>query len=633
MNNSRSSAVWEHNLQQYSQEYPDIALKIPQADSKHLSFVKNEKGMLNLACYHQGCWDYLHDQHDGLAEAQNWFSSLDLEEVNTLYVYGVGLGYYFEAAQDWLDGDQGRYLVFLEDDWAVVSCLFSTELGRKIVEHPRVRLQLFKDFHQDEKLFNILTNFFINSTPLVSALQYYARHRSDLIRDISYKIMQDSNLKEGVSSEVISLCRPFFTNFYSNVQMIGQAYQGWKLFNNFRNVPAIICGAGPSLNKNFDALKTLSDRALILAGGSAMNALTNRHFLPHLGGGIDPNPAQEERIISNRAYEVPYFYRSRMYHPALKAVHGPHLHLSGGGDYALVDWLDRELGFPIHDTQEGHNVINMLTSLAVELGCNPIIFVGMDLAFTDLQAYASDIVDDPKVDVSTIIKNQEIDGSAFEHPDIYGRPVYTLWKWHAESQWVVEFAEENADRTFVNATEGGIGYKGVPNRTLEEVAQQYLRRQYDFGGRLHADIVSSAMPPGLDEKVADKIKVVRKSLVKTIEICEELMEENRKLAAKLQAGEDVPLSLLTGRAVLLEEDLKEEVAYEYILSTIALLFNQIFKRQLHEAQSQAGVDNINLQQLAEVQMMENKLQFLREAAQANLQALDKSYINTNQQSV
>ncbi len=46
---------------------------------------------------------------------------LELDEVEVLYVLGLGLGYLYYAARDWLAADPSHQLVFLEDDLSVLA--------------------------------------------------------------------------------------------------------------------------------------------------------------------------------------------------------------------------------------------------------------------------------------------------------------------------------------------------------------------------------------------------------------------------------------------------------------------------------------------------------------------------------
>ena len=51
-----------------------------------------------------------------LQEAFQWKSTLALDQIQALYVYGLGLGHYATVLLDWLQGDISRHLIFLEDD-------------------------------------------------------------------------------------------------------------------------------------------------------------------------------------------------------------------------------------------------------------------------------------------------------------------------------------------------------------------------------------------------------------------------------------------------------------------------------------------------------------------------------------
>ncbi len=71
-----------------------------------------------------------------------------------------------------------------------------------------------------------------------------------------------------------------------------------------------------------------------------------------------------------------------------------------------------------------------------------------------MRAYAPGIVPNSSVKAQAILSNKGIDKAAIVKQDIYGKPIYTLWKWVAESEWLSNFAAEHPETTFVNATEG-----------------------------------------------------------------------------------------------------------------------------------------------------------------------------------
>src|SRR5262249_12634113 len=132
--------------------------------------------------------------------------------------------------------------------------------------------------------------------------------------------------------------------------------------------------------------------------------------------------------------------------------------------------------------------------VAYEMGCDPIIFVGMDLAFTGMKEYAPGIVEDATVCQTKILDVKEEDDKALLREDIDGTPVYTLWKWVAEAEWLGDFAKEHPSITMINCTEGGLGFPGIPNETLKSTAKKYLLRNYELKNRIHGETQNSTMP-------------------------------------------------------------------------------------------------------------------------------------------
>lgn len=88
---------------------------------------------------------YLHSVEDPTEEATAWFSKLSLNTISVLYIYGVGLGYYYEAAKEWLHADHKRNLVFIEDDPAVIHRFFETEKATAFLFDKQVALYFIDD--------------------------------------------------------------------------------------------------------------------------------------------------------------------------------------------------------------------------------------------------------------------------------------------------------------------------------------------------------------------------------------------------------------------------------------------------------------------------------------------------------
>ncbi len=616
-----NAQVFQKNCEKWSQIDPKKAVLLPYVDCQDVPFCLTEKDELNLQFESLGKLYHFHSQQGALKEAEDWFAALALKDITLLYVYGVGLGYYYHAVQDWLHQDPTRRVVFLEDNLAVIHRLFETELGYQMVHDPQVQIHFFEGMEKSKELFNVLYwNFFL--TPLiVSGLKLYTELKGLTYQELQHKIHYDASLKNSLLIEYLQYGVGFFKNYYPNILCLEGAYLADELFGKFQNIPAIICGAGPSLEKNLAFLGKLQNQALIFAGGSALNAINKADLQPHFGAGIDPNAPQYDRLSTNTAFEVPFFYRNRLYHQAFKTIHGPRLFVTGSGGYDISYLFEEGLGLAGQPIEEGHNVVNFCLEIAHALGCNPIIFVGMDLAYTDMRAYASGVVENNSVDAATITKKDHVDQAALLKTDIYGKPIYTLWKWIAEANWIGDFAKAHPDITVINATEGGMGFPGVPNMTLEKVAHQYLKEGYDFKGMIHSEILNCALPFVKTEKIFKLMQDLFESLQRCVEDLNILIEESEIMQARIKKEKKVPFPQQTGKASLFENELSEESGYRYVLHIFNEAYTRVLNRELQALHSSSKRTAEKKQAIGKLTILIKRFVFLREVAQVNRELL------------
>lgn len=606
----------QKNLERWASTSPKAAILLPYIDCRHLVFCETKKGELNLKNTFGNKTSYFHSSLGALDEAEKWFSSLSLDNTQVLYVYGIGLGYYYQAAKSWLK-NSNHSLVFLEDDLGVIHRLFETEMGTEILQHPQVKLYYIQDLHQTKEVFENLYWDFAMQQILVSALNLYSKQKSHLFSQIRHKILYEASVKNALLDEYLKHGTAFFRNFYPNMLAFEGSYLGNQLFGKFENIPAIICGAGPSLEKHLPLLKNLHHQALIFAGGSALNALNASNILPHFGAGIDPNAPQLDRLMNNQAFEIPFFYRNRMHHQAFLMIHGPRLYITGSGGYDIADWFEERLNIKGELLDEGHNVVNFCLEIANALGCNPIIFVGMDLAYTGMRSYAPGVEKTVKITKKSLINKADPDQEALLWKDVEGKPIYTLWKWIAEADWIGEYSKEHPHLTILNATEGGIGFPGVPNVKLKDVIKTICTQNFDLKGRIHGEIQNHPISHVTRDQVFHLVYELRDSLIRCVQDLEILIEENEKL--KKKNSKDFTGSLITGRSALYEDELTQEVGYLYVLSVFNVAYSRLLNGQLHQANL---LKSETQKKRRKLMLNQERLRFLREVAQTNLILID-----------
>lgn len=620
---SEHSSYLELHLQLLQTYQPKLAYQLEMCDPSDIVFCQTEQGEWNLKRTYQEQTYYYHSQEGALQEAQEWFSHLDIDQATLLYVYGIGLGYYYEAAKQWLQSNPERRLIFLEEDLAVLYRLLETKRAESLLKDPQVQLVYFTSLMADRAIFNELAWNGLFCTTEISSLKLYAEANQNGLIQLKHQLTHDAVQTAALVDEYLQYGIVFFRNFYPNLLELPKAYLGNALFGGFPQVPAIICGAGPSLAKNLDVLKTLKDQALIFAGGSALNALASNNFLPHFGAGVDPNQAQYERLSTTCRHPVPFFYRNRLFHDALKLIKGPRLYLTGSGGYDVAEWFEEQLGIKGENLDEGHNIVNFCIQIAHALGCNPIILVGVDLAFTGNKTYAEGIVEETHFNAQEAM---DFDQSPIVQNDIHGQPVHTLWKWVTESEWVGEFAKNHPEVDFINATEGGIGFDGIPNMPLAQVKEAYLKPIENLQSRL----LQSIQAHPLSEISADRIQELMQALKKSLENCVEhfsiISHELQTLMQAAQQGQSIPDSLSTPAVTLAEMEIEEEFGYQFVLNIFNLVYLKTKNRMIQDLHRRSSLPSPNIA-YEKMTLQRDRIHFLRDVAKVNIELIKRTITN------
>lgn len=597
---------FDRNLELFAKERPVEAMRLQYSTQALPKWETKE----NLKMP----WGLLYDA-DGHQEAKEWFSGLPLKHAKVLYVYGVGLGFYYQPLEQWLFEDAMRHLIFIEDDFAVLHRFLETPLAEKILNNHQVSIAYMGSVEDSEGVLETLYWSTVLAPICISALKSYEKNKASIFEELSYKISYDSAMKNALVDEYLRYGAAFFRNFYPNILDLSGAFWGNGLFGKFQGIPAIICGAGPSLEKQIKTLGSLKEHALIFAGGSSLNGLLLHGVLPHFGAGIDPNPTQLERLETSQAAKVPFFFRTRMLAEALKMVKGERLYISGAGGYDIADYYEEKFGLASEFLDEGHNVVNFCTEIAVRMGCNPIIYVGMDLAFTGMKAYSKGIDAHDDVSEEALCNPDDEEFRGIQREDIYGKPTYTLWKWIAESDWLSRFAKEHPNVSFINATEGGIGFQDIPNIPLAEVE---LKKKYPLKDKVDEEIKKTALPQVSSEALKEATLEFRASLQKCLSLIHILSEEIEK--EKTRTGSRG--QLISPESAFAESELFEEPGYRYLLDIFHQVFVRVQNRRALAIRFNKDQSDDQALAIKKLELQGEKLLFLQQVAEANITLID-----------
>ncbi|HSW86286.1 MAG TPA: 6-hydroxymethylpterin diphosphokinase MptE-like protein [Rhabdochlamydiaceae bacterium] len=558
-----------------NERFPDIGFHLSFSQYEPFELFEDKERKINAKRSVQ----FLHSPTSIPEELKQWQSRLDLHEKEIIYIYGIGLGYYYEVLKSWLAEKRERMIIFLEDDIAVFEAL--VKIDSNLISDPQVHIRYIPNHHDLDQLLEELVQNYPCDRIEVSALESYRHRFPKKCRDIQIMLFRKTTLFSALMSDVL-YSHKLFANLLKNFKRLPEAFFANRLKNAFTGIPAIICGAGPSLQESIPFLREMENKALIIAGGSSFTALTAQMVLPHLGMALDPNPDEYLRLKPNCGFEVPIIYGNRVLPDIFGTLNGPHGYLRSetGGSCEL--WMEDKLGIDADSIgpdldREALSVTTLGLSLAYAMGCDPIILTGVDLAYTNMQRYASGVMTSVGVSSDQLKQVSKASDKLIRKKGSNGKMVYTLIKWLMESDSISIYAKERPERTFINATSGGIGFSGLPYISLETAIKERCQLTHDIRGRVHT-LIQQFRFSGIETN--SHVQELKKSLERCLCICDEMLME-------IQNNKENPSQ--TGKMVILEIDFQEEMAFDCLLSALGPALDRIMNR-CHSNSQQNDLD-------------------------------------------
>ena len=467
-----------------------------------------------------------------------WKAPSNLEHIETLYFCGEGMSTCYKALKKWLSENKKRTLVFFVEDLGPLAALLEEDVATELLSCPQIHLtRLWR--HPSAHL-------------EVSALRMTPK-----LRNLRQKLLRKNTVFYASLRETAG-APALFKNLCPNIKHLPKCFSANALEGKFHNIPAIICGAGPSLTSS---IKTQADKALIIAGGSAIAALEHLGISPHIAVAIDPHKEELERV---KPLNAPLFFAARLLPAVLQSsATSGYVHTETGG--SMEAWILEKLGIKTKPIgvdlgSEALSVTTFAVALAVTLGCNPIILNGVDLAYTNNKPYAAGIAPQPLPQETLQRKSQS------------GKKVQTKLTWIMESACLSAYAKKHPGHTFLNATPEGLGFSPIPYISLEQIP---FEKKYDLRKKIQDEIEKNPMP------------VTAKQIATLYQELQESLQRQLVIAKEMQTSPSY------GRSCLLQSDFEEEIAYACFFSHTpgALKFLKIDNIwQYYEAAIQSYLD-------------------------------------------
>lgn len=440
-------AIWQQNMQKLQQCDPFLAGKVENCrTSPNCVIEPTSSGLWTLNMTDETGIYYFHSNTNPEVEAEIFaeqYYSIDCERY---VVIGLGLGYHVKALTTM---DDGIYIDIIEADLNIIR-LANTYMDLSwLYDNPRIRLLY-------DSQYTVLKDLLGQNMELVV---HYPSLRHIAVPELKLQVEKFFIQDSGIRNLRIQL----MNNFRDNIVHCDGCVD--ELESEFEGKNAVIVAAGPSLDKNVELLRDKPFGTLIIAVGTVFRKLMHLGIEPDYVVFLDPAPHLYSQIKGLENCKIPILCLSTACKRIMSGYAGKRYLICQKGYSGAEKYAERN-HYRLYET--GGCVSTIALDLCLQLGCKEIAFAGLDLAFTDNKAHATD-TSEVRVDEEekTVITEAVYGGM------VASSKVFTIYR-----EWIERRVKEpDAVGKVIDATEGGALIQGLKIEKLGRVLKRWKESQ------------------------------------------------------------------------------------------------------------------------------------------------------------
>ncbi|MBD3265175.1 DUF115 domain-containing protein [bacterium] len=506
----------------------------------------------------------MHSKYDPMKEAEREIQRLDRSKIILPLFAGIGLGY--SVAYLWKNNRECfASLAIVERDPAIFLRAMEMTDFQELFADPRVFIHVGDDLQPWGGVVNEMIPAIMSSQLQMIPHPSSQSHFSDFYK-VALDILNAKMHQSYAEFDFMSRCGPqIHENLWRNLPSIVRAYGVSDVKDCLKGKPAIIVAAGPSLDKNVHHLKDAQSQYPIIAVDTAVRTLQKNGIEPDIVVTADPNEINCQHFIDTHARpETILAYNPEIYHSIPNQWPYRHIFLNLDKE-EFTRWIERVIG-PYGINQKGGSVSHAAFYLVRAMQADPIIFIGLDLAYNPQGGSTHAGQAALKRDYAAITKGTNTTQLG-QMRNLPGKQEQIAWVRGIEQEWVPtskimsifiqQFSEEFSSRqgTVIDATEGGARIAGTEIMPLREALAK------NPGAKVHYLPAKQSRQRNLPALLAE-IERIEKTLQKGAEKGKRGLELTHQLALRTKEGaklkETVEWRELNDcfNAIYYEEDIK-----------------------------------------------------------------------------
>lgn len=440
----------QRNMQALQAKSPDLYKELKDK-MEPLTWVSNEyeseftaSGFVTLKCKKDEKTFYMHSNNNPQAEAMIlaniWYS----EEKHRYIVYGLGLGYHIKqlsACNQYIEID------VYEDSIEVIRLAAMYGDLAEWISLSEVRIHWDPDYTQFAKQIEKVDQ----ATEVVVFAPSLKMVRDKRVQTKMEEYFMHYHSIKNQKGIMMGNFRYNTAHYDENVDVLLPKWKGKDVY---------IIAAGPSLDVNYEELRNVGSKGIILATATVYRKLVKAGIRPDYFIVTDANARIIGQLEGVEREEIPMLVLTTAYEGFARTCKGTK-YLVCQKDFTCSEEFAKEHGYHLYNS--GGSVMTTALDVAIQLQAKRIIFVGLDLAYSNNFVHA----------VGTSRRNLHEDSDLIGIKDIFGKPVKTNKHLDIYRRWIEERIKETKGITFLDATEGGAKVKGTTICKLSEVVDAY----------------------------------------------------------------------------------------------------------------------------------------------------------------
>jgi hypothetical protein len=459
------------NMKAINEKYPELLKCINSVDgsSLEIEFVDAKDGNISCSLLIQNSRKFIHSPYKPVEEAQRWVSTLPLQPQSIICMFGFGLGYHALQLVETLQA--GQQLIIYEPMTEMLAAAVGYMDLTSVFSDDRVHLVAGVT---EQELFIFMSSVYswMQAEYTVSAtIPIYEKLYPEQCKVFIAAVRNTMHFALIKRDTLLSNAYLWTKNVLQNLPYIAQSTYAGDLEGKLAGLPAVVVAAGPSLNKNVKLLKRVQGKALIICVDTALRVLINYGIVPDFIACVDQSELNYKHFEGLPYSNIPILFLSTAYPGILKDHQGFKVLLSIEGEY--VSSLLEVIGKKLLHFRKGGSVSHYAMDFTLLLGANPVVFIGLDLAYTGNSSHAEGT--SLRKDISSENLQDQMD-YVF---DMQGNSLVTSKVLKAFHTWFEKaVAQDNTGRLYINATEGGAYIRGMAHMSFSDAIDKYCKNTF-----------------------------------------------------------------------------------------------------------------------------------------------------------